>query len=388
MMHRVKVIGLVALLGLGVSPAWICAAEGNPSKRAGAERAGGVALNSILSCESERFLRAEPEVQRSELEAASPALDCEVEHQGGDRVTCQTVARISQFGGRLMQLDLSRTYGHYGVDLELELDAETLRNNVERSLGVRFRPTEDRFTAERGGANPRRYSISRGIETSSFACSLPPPTEEETEIPTSGASEPSFDCSRASTAVERMVCSTPELSQLDWHLGSYYAVAMASFGHVGSLAAECMRKDQREWLRTTRNRCDTQTCLKVAYLRRLAELNGLQAGASAVRYFALPSRPSLSFILPPEQLSTERGPSRPLEVEGRLEFDTDYMTLVADGGVRYILGLLNFMIVPPGLSREEGATLRVRGKAMDRKPHSTAHFGIFDSRECIYLYRP
>ena len=65
------------------------------------------------------------------------------------------------------------------------------------------------------------------------------------------ATAASFPCERATSKVERMICANPELSTLDEHLGRYYAAAKTQLGD----GADCLRGDQRGWLRNTRNAC-------------------------------------------------------------------------------------------------------------------------------------
>ena len=68
----------------------------------------------------------------------------------------------------------------------------------------------------------------------------------------------SFDCSKANTNIEHMICDSEELSEFDDQLGLTY-----------EYAKENQNKDAikhlREWLKNTRNNCDTDICLKSAY---------------------------------------------------------------------------------------------------------------------------
>src|SRR5688500_11635896 len=86
-----------------------------------------------------------------------------------------------------------------------------------------------------------------------------------------------FDCAKASLAAEKAVCASPELSGLDAHLSRYYAAARNVLGDASS----CLQADQQRWLQR-RNSCRDEACLRAAYLDRLAELDGLQPGASAL----------------------------------------------------------------------------------------------------------
>ncbi|WP_127478414.1 lysozyme inhibitor LprI family protein [Sulfurivermis fontis] len=84
----------------------------------------------------------------------------------------------------------------------------------------------------------------------------------------------SFDCSKATTTVEKLICSEPELSALDEQLSKAYAGAKEAAGSSQALIA-----DQRRWL-AERNRCADAACIKLAYTARLAQLQ--PAGGEAV----------------------------------------------------------------------------------------------------------
>lgn len=76
----------------------------------------------------------------------------------------------------------------------------------------------------------------------------------------------SFDCTKASSHVERLICAENELSRLDDDLAVVYRAASAAPD-----AAEQVRRDQRQWL-AARNACSDSACIKSAYVRRLAAL--------------------------------------------------------------------------------------------------------------------
>lgn len=77
-----------------------------------------------------------------------------------------------------------------------------------------------------------------------------------------------FDCARAGTAVERMICAQPALSALDDQLAKAYDAARRSGRHPGLLA------QQRDWLTKVRDRCTDATCVRAAYTSRIAALRG------------------------------------------------------------------------------------------------------------------
>jgi uncharacterized protein len=79
----------------------------------------------------------------------------------------------------------------------------------------------------------------------------------------------SFDCSRARTQVEKMVCADAVLSGLDEQLAQAYAAVLRKGGSSDRLKAE-----QRDWLKNKRDKCRDAQCLKSAYESRLTQLAG------------------------------------------------------------------------------------------------------------------
>jgi uncharacterized protein len=93
---------------------------------------------------------------------------------------------------------------------------------------------------------------------------------------TSTAGSPSFDCAKATAAVEKSVCASRELSNLDRKLADAYTKAMQTWPDDERSA---QRKAQAAWL-TRRNACSHShepECIANAYSRRLAEIQ-IQAG--------------------------------------------------------------------------------------------------------------
>jgi uncharacterized protein len=127
----------------------------------------------------------------------------------------------------------------------------------------------------------------------------------------------SFDCSKAGTSAEKLICANTRVSELDEHLGRYYGAARAELGR----GAACLMSTQREWLRKVRNACKDAACLERAYLHRLAELDPLQPGMTALRNEELPSVKALAWIIPPalDSVAAPR-PARPtpLLISGKL----------------------------------------------------------------------
>lgn len=85
-------------------------------------------------------------------------------------------------------------------------------------------------------------------------------------MPAMGAS---FDCVKAQSRVEKLVCETPKISDLDSKLGQVYDEALRK---ADPEQRKQLITEQKHWLQFTRNPCDTETCLKHAYWSRQAAL--------------------------------------------------------------------------------------------------------------------
>jgi uncharacterized protein YecT (DUF1311 family) len=90
----------------------------------------------------------------------------------------------------------------------------------------------------------------------------------------------SFDCSRASTGVERLICTNAELSQLDDVLAEAYRNARVRSPNTTQLARE-----QKQWL-TRRNACgDNVDCIRTAYEARIKGLGPANRSPETAREF-------------------------------------------------------------------------------------------------------
>jgi uncharacterized protein len=79
----------------------------------------------------------------------------------------------------------------------------------------------------------------------------------------------SFNCAKAQTPVERLICSDPQVSELDDRLDKAYRAAEVT----GTWQRSELGPDQREWLKNVRNRCNDAPCLVRAYQVRIEELS-------------------------------------------------------------------------------------------------------------------
>jgi uncharacterized protein len=84
-----------------------------------------------------------------------------------------------------------------------------------------------------------------------------------------------FDCAKAGTPVEKLICSDPLLSGLDEKLARAYKAALSA-----AVQGNDLRRQQKEWLENVRNRCTTKVCLADVYERRLKELTARPSGVT------------------------------------------------------------------------------------------------------------
>lgn len=94
-----------------------------------------------------------------------------------------------------------------------------------------------------------------------------------------------FDCTKASSGVERRICTNNELSELDQQLNNEYKAVLRAAKTPSEL-----RRSQIEWIENQRSRCDKpglndptiDHCLKPIYLNRITELRSLRTPLNKV----------------------------------------------------------------------------------------------------------
>jgi uncharacterized protein YecT (DUF1311 family) len=91
-----------------------------------------------------------------------------------------------------------------------------------------------------------------------------------------GASGASFDCARAASATEHLICADVQVSDLDNDLADAYARALR--GPAGA----AVRHAQQEWIGRVRAACKDAACLRQAYVERIAALTARAVAAADV----------------------------------------------------------------------------------------------------------
>ena len=203
------------------------------------------------------------------------------------------------------------------------------------------------------------------------------------------ASAQSFNCAKATTRVEKMICADNSLKELDEYLGRYYSAARSELAGAES----CLQADQAQWLKSTRDACADNACLKTAYLNRLGELDALQPGVTAIKNIELPRTPALVSIIPPAADRTAAPPkpaAKPLEVTGTLVNDVaqgDGFLVRDKDGKSFPLVLLMFLEGKSqeqleNFARDKNSTFRARGYAAVDGART-----YFEPSRCTFVHR-
>jgi uncharacterized protein len=200
----------------------------------------------------------------------------------------------------------------------------------------------------------------------------------------------SFPCEKAAAAIEKTICASQEVSQLDEYLGRYFEGAKLAVPH----AASCLLSDQKTWLKQVRGPCTDATCLKRVYLDRLAVLHALQPGMSMLRNVALPKVPPLVWVIGPagDAVAAPRNlPTKPLVAQGKIVNDIkqgDGYVLQSSKGVKYLLMSAMLLESPTedalnSLASMPNAVYEVRGQTHAGGQNTNA----FDEGRCTFVYR-
>jgi uncharacterized protein len=127
--------------------------------------------------------------------------------------------------------------------------------------------------------------------------------------PLQSADAASFDCKRAATSAEHLICSDEKLSWLDNDLGRAYALAV----HVAP-DPEKIRDEQRVWLRR-RDRClqdsprCNQTAIENLYRERITQLDSMAVRSRHAPYGQVWLPPEVAAFIQPgtTAVDLERG---------------------------------------------------------------------------------
>lgn len=156
----------------------------------------------------------------------------------------------------------------------------TLHDGTQDELSfVRKISTDDLNKLANAEARNKPASINNAA-TSAAAVEAPPaevtapsPAPDPVALPVSPPADqqavfsPSFDCAKASTGAERLICSNQELATLDVEMMSTYK-RLAD----GNPDKNTLKKEQNDWMKNERNTCSTSDCMAKAYRSRIEDM--------------------------------------------------------------------------------------------------------------------
>ncbi|MBB5508728.1 lysozyme inhibitor LprI family protein [Paraburkholderia atlantica] len=148
----------------------------------------------------------------------------------------------------------------------------TLQNAGPLS-GNRF-PNFKKLADALGQQCPLTQNLAAVLGDQAAAADVPASSVEDGTVPASEAAQPaqaaivaSFDCGKASSKIEKLVCSSPATADADRRLAFAYRAAAAKASDVAAL-----KQQQRDWLKE-RNACDDAACLIKATEARIQVLS-------------------------------------------------------------------------------------------------------------------
>jgi hypothetical protein len=128
-------------------------------------------------------------------------------------------------------------------------------------------PAEPGAPAQMNGATPMQPQTT----PPQSAPHAPPAIPSD---PASSSGHPSFDCAKAHTKGQIVVCSNPGLAALDRNMAAQYASAMSG----ASLQQKELLRRTRDRFMEYRDRCPNRTCIGDAYVGRMREIRDIMEG--------------------------------------------------------------------------------------------------------------
>jgi uncharacterized protein len=93
----------------------------------------------------------------------------------------------------------------------------------------------------------------------------------------------SFDCTKAATKSEKLICADPQVSAADEQLAELYRRILEQ-----SSDKDGLKKEQRNWIKTQRDACPDAACMLKAYQARIAALEALEPPPLAAQLRSAP----------------------------------------------------------------------------------------------------
>jgi uncharacterized protein len=155
-------------------------------------------------------------------------------------------------------------------------------------------------------------------------------------LPAIPAQAASFDCAKASTEIEKTICSDPALSQADERLAEAFASALTA-----TLNPQGLRSEQEEWL-AGRDKLTAVAALRTTYQTRIAALTASVDKWRAVAKDVTAESAQKTCVVPPD---APDGTPCQVEAFGSVEGDTALryqLQIYKDGDLRLGGGIVVF----------------------------------------------
>ena len=140
-------------------------------------------------------------------------------------------------------------------------------------------PEGDRAPGAVAVAPPHQQLSSAAEPSGSGLAAEPPAASAAPALPSEGDSAPSrsaylralpsFDCGRATNAVETLICSEPLLAEADARMDVVFKEALAQAVDIPQL-----RQEQNAWRIKQRDKCIDAPCVLKSYAEREAQIHG------------------------------------------------------------------------------------------------------------------
>lgn len=151
----------------------------------------------------------------------------------------------------------------------------TKQKLLEMTPKVVNAPTEPQVASSEPTAASASPQVATTEPTAQNATSQVVATEHTTPVKSElkataedGPFAPSFDCLKAISGPERLICSDRDLSKLDVELNQIFIKVRATTPDKNKFKSE-----QLAWMQSSRNACADKPCMLIALNQRIAELS-------------------------------------------------------------------------------------------------------------------
>jgi uncharacterized protein YecT (DUF1311 family) len=177
--------------------------------------------------------------------------------------------------------------------------------SADRASSACRYPAGDAWCARHGGGN--RYAYKDGCveetNTADTNSATRPPAPAKSWSPVVA-----WDCGKARTPVEHLICANPDVRAQDGRMGALYADLQAR----GRLPERL----QKAWLLGQRNACDDADCLRAVYAERIRYLESLAMSAAVAAETVGDTAADAPVVGSPDAArETARRPSAPTAAE-------------------------------------------------------------------------